>query len=62
MLETIRGDSAAPSTRTMLREYGIGAQILHGLGLREIRLLAASGRKPIAIEGHGLSIVEHVSM
>jgi GTP cyclohydrolase II len=32
------------------------------LGLREIRLLAASGRKPIAIEGHGLSIVEHLTL
>jgi 3,4-dihydroxy 2-butanone 4-phosphate synthase/GTP cyclohydrolase II len=62
LCETIRGESAPPSARTMLREYGIGAQILHGLGLREIRLLAASGRKPIAIEGHGLSIVEHLTL
>jgi 3,4-dihydroxy 2-butanone 4-phosphate synthase/GTP cyclohydrolase II len=62
LLDTLRGNAAAPSPRTMLREYGIGAQILHVLGLREIRLLATSGRKPIAIEGHGLSIVEHVPM
>ena len=62
LCDTIRGEAAPPSARTMLREYGIGAQILHGLGLREIRLLAASGRKPIAIEGHGLSIVEHVTL
>ncbi len=62
LLETLRGETNGPASRTMLREYGIGAQILHGLGLREIRLLATSGRKPIAIEGHGLTIVEHVAM
>jgi 3,4-dihydroxy 2-butanone 4-phosphate synthase/GTP cyclohydrolase II len=62
LIDTLRGEAASPSSRTMLREYGIGAQILHVLGLREIRLLATSGRKPIAIEGHGLAIVEHVPM
>ena len=41
-----------------LRHYGIGAQILHDLGVREIRLLTNNPRKVIGLEGYGLRIVE----
>ena len=42
------------------REYGIGAQILVDLGVRDIRLLTNNPRKVIGLEGHDLKIVERV--
>ena len=43
-----------------LRHFGIGAQILHDLGIRDIRLLTNNPRKVIGLEGYGLRIVERV--
>jgi 3,4-dihydroxy 2-butanone 4-phosphate synthase/GTP cyclohydrolase II len=43
-----------------LRHFGIGAQILLDLGIRQIRLLTNNPRKVIGIEGYGLKIVERV--
>jgi len=43
-----------------LREYGIGAQILADLGLRNIRLLTNNPRKVVGLEGYGLRIVGQV--
>ena len=43
-----------------LRHYGIGAQILADLGVRQIRLLTNNPRKVVGLEGYGLSIVERV--
>ena len=43
-----------------LRDYGIGAQILADLGLREIRLLTNNPRKVIGLESYGLKVVETV--
>ncbi len=43
-----------------LRDYGIGAQILAELGLREIRLLTNNPKKVIGLEGYGLKVVETV--
>jgi 3,4-dihydroxy 2-butanone 4-phosphate synthase/GTP cyclohydrolase II len=43
-----------------LRHYGIGAQILHDLGVRDIRLLTNNTRKVIGLEGYGLRIVEQL--
>ncbi len=43
-----------------LRHYGIGAQILHDLGVRQIRLLTNNPKKVIGLEGYGLKIVERV--
>ena len=43
-----------------LRHFGIGAQILHDLGVRQIRLLTNNPRKVIGLEGHGLKIVERL--
>ncbi|RKY67555.1 MAG: GTP cyclohydrolase II, partial [Candidatus Latescibacterota bacterium] len=43
-----------------LRNYGIGAQILSDLGVREIRLLTNNPAKRAGLEGYGLKIVERV--
>jgi len=45
-----------------LRDYGIGAQILVNLGLRNIRLMTNNPRKIVGIEGYGLRVVERVSI
>lgn len=42
------------------RDYGIGAQILHKLGLGKIRLLTNNPRKYIGLAGYGLEITERV--
>src|SRR5207249_7831500 len=43
-----------------LRHYGIGAQILVDLGVRQIRLLTNNPRKVVGLDGYGLRIVERV--
>lgn len=43
-----------------LRNYGVGAQILAGLGLHRIRLITNNPRKIVGIEGYGLKVVERV--
>lgn len=45
-----------------LRDYGIGAQILVDLGIRNIRLFTNNPRKIIGLEGYGLRVVERVSL
>jgi len=45
-----------------LRDYGIGAQILADLGIKQIRLLTNNPKKIIGLEGYGLKVVERVSI
>jgi 3,4-dihydroxy 2-butanone 4-phosphate synthase / GTP cyclohydrolase II len=45
-----------------LRDYGIGAQILVDLGLRNLRLLTNNPAKRAGLEGYGLSVVERVPL
>ncbi len=45
-----------------LRDYGIGAQILADLGLRDLRLLTNNPKKIIGFEGYGLSVVEQLPL
>jgi 3,4-dihydroxy 2-butanone 4-phosphate synthase/GTP cyclohydrolase II len=43
-----------------LRDYGIGAQILADLGVRQIELLTNNPRKVVGLEAYGLTIVKRV--
>jgi len=43
-----------------LRDYGLGAQILHDLGIRKIKLLTNNPKKMIGLKGYGLEIVEQL--
>jgi 3,4-dihydroxy 2-butanone 4-phosphate synthase / GTP cyclohydrolase II len=44
------------------RDYGIGAQILHDVGVRTMRLLTNNPAKRAGLEGYGLSIAERVPL
>jgi len=43
-----------------LRDYGIGAQILVDLGVKEIKLLTNNPKKIVGLEGYGLKITKRV--
>jgi len=45
-----------------LRDYGIGAQILADLGVRNIRLLTNNPRKIVGLKGYGLRVIERVPL
>ncbi len=43
-----------------LRNYGIGAQILAQIGIKQMKLLTNNPRKIVGLEGYGLSISEQI--
>lgn len=45
-----------------LREYGIGAQILADLGLRQIRLMTNNPRKIVGLAGYNIEVIERVGL
>ncbi len=45
-----------------LRDYGIGAQILLDLGVKNIRLITNNPKKVVGLQGYGLEIVERVPL
>jgi 3,4-dihydroxy 2-butanone 4-phosphate synthase/GTP cyclohydrolase II len=45
-------------TSSELRDYGVGAQILLDLGVRDMILLSKTKRTIIGLQGYGLSVVE----
>lgn len=49
-----------PSVSPYLRDYGMGAQILVDLGIKEIKLLTNNICKLKALEGYGITIKERV--
>ncbi len=44
------------------REYGVGAQILHELGVRKIKLMSNNPKKRVGLISYGLEIVENVAL
>lgn len=44
------------------RDYGIGAQILHNLGVSKLRLITNNPKKRVGLMGYGLEIVENVGI
>jgi 3,4-dihydroxy 2-butanone 4-phosphate synthase/GTP cyclohydrolase II len=53
-----RLDATAPRPSPELRDYGIGAQILLDLGVREMVLLSNTHRTIVGLEGYGLTITD----
>jgi 3,4-dihydroxy 2-butanone 4-phosphate synthase/GTP cyclohydrolase II len=49
-----------PESSTEQRNFGIGAQILHHLGIKKIRLISNHRKKRIGLIGYGLEIVENI--
>ena len=45
-----------------LRDYGIGAQILADIGVRDIRLITNNPQKIVGLEGYGLKVVERIPL
>ncbi|OUC13275.1 MAG: 3,4-dihydroxy-2-butanone 4-phosphate synthase [Alkalinema sp. CACIAM 70d] len=45
-----------------LRDYGVGAQILNDLGVKQIRLITNNPRKIAGLKGYGLELVDRVPL
>lgn len=45
-----------------LRNYGVGAQILNDLGIKQIRLVTNNPRKIAGLKGYGLEVVDRVPL
>jgi 3,4-dihydroxy 2-butanone 4-phosphate synthase/GTP cyclohydrolase II len=55
-------DASLETGYGVYRDYGVGAQILHDLGLRRILLLSNHPPKVAALEGFELEVVGNVSL
>ena len=52
----------APPIMMDSRDFGIGAQILHDLKIKKLRIVSNSSKKPrVGITGYGLEIISYVS-
>lgn len=55
-------DNLALGFKADLRDYGLGAQVLVDLGIENLRLMTNNPKKVSALQGYGLTIVEHVPL
>jgi len=60
-MDTVEANQAL-GFKADLRDYGIGAQILVDLGLKNLRLLTNNPTKRAGLEGYGLRVVEQVPL
>jgi 3,4-dihydroxy 2-butanone 4-phosphate synthase/GTP cyclohydrolase II len=44
------------------RDYGVGANILHKLGITKMRLMSNNPIKRVGLEGYGIEVVENVPL
>ncbi|HEY3355233.1 MAG TPA: 3,4-dihydroxy-2-butanone-4-phosphate synthase [Polyangia bacterium] len=59
VLHTAVGAGATPGKQP-LRDFGLGAQVLAELGLRQVRLLSNHPKKIVGLEAFGIEVVECV--
>ncbi len=60
-LDTVEANEAL-GHKADLRDYGIGAQILVDLGVRNIMLLTNNPRKIVGLEGYGLKVIQRLPL
>lgn len=58
-----KNEAYLPSLKMDEKDFGIGAQILHDIGITKLRVLsnATSFRKRVGMTGYGLEIIEYVN-
>jgi 3,4-dihydroxy 2-butanone 4-phosphate synthase/GTP cyclohydrolase II len=57
LMDFVKGRRTGSHAERMLRDYGIGAQILNDLGVHDMILLSNTDRQIIGLEGYGLNVV-----
>lgn len=57
-----KGHSIVRKEEMEQRDYGVGAQILHDLGVSKIKLMTNHPKRRVGLIGYGLEIVEHVEL
>ena len=58
--ERVRALAGHPRSHSILRDYGIGAQILVELGIHDMVLLSNTRRTVVGLDGYGLNIVDQL--
>ena len=60
--EKSKGIPKAPPLKMDAKDFGIGAQILHELHIKKLKVITNSSQGPrVGITGYGLEIVEYVN-
>ena len=60
--QTLLHQELPAATQSKLRDFGLGAQVLRELGVRQMRLLTNNPKKIAGLEGHGLTVVDSIPL